>query len=150
MAVISIAEYKGDLVTLPSGAVVDMADVDVAVCRSAEDAQELITALSEKILSIEFHIDCFNDGFHPDGEPHSDERPKLPMWAPRAKKALAWSKLRKSEAQVLLSRFQKERNDRDRVQERRERAFVDVAKAMLPKADFDQMMMAAIAVVSRN
>jgi len=141
---------RSDLVTLPSGAVVDLLHFNARRCRTLDDAYELMSVLAEKILDIEYHIRCHKLGCHPDGEPYSDDRPVPHLWLPRAEKALGWARLQKAEAQQNIQRLaQKERKAMEQ-QTARERAFIDIAKALLPDSKFQELMLAAIAVAAKQ
>ncbi|MEM8972257.1 MAG: hypothetical protein AAGD43_09380 [Pseudomonadota bacterium] len=138
---------KHDVVDLPSGRRVDLNDrFDVSACETEDDAWYLLQAIQEKILDIEFQVECFEEGYHPDGQRFSPNRPPPPMWMPRAKKALGWSRLQKSDAQREFQKIAKaakehEKRSRDL---RIERQFVDVAKQKLSEDLFEQILTAAI------
>lgn len=144
-------DTRTDIIRLPSGVTVDLFDLDPRVCRTADDAWELGQALQEKIIEIDFQIECYGLGYW-NNKPISPENVAPPLWEARAKKALAWAKLNKSDAQ---NRFQKlakaERGESERAK-RSELgdAFIDAARAMLTDDEFAGIMAAAIAIQNRN
>lgn len=134
-----------DVVKLPCGSTIDLEDFDARDIKSLEDAHVAMSILQEKIIEIDYQLECYGLGFHPDGEPFSPNRPPPPLWAPRAKKALAYSKLAKSEVQLRLQGLsRKESEDRKTKRQReREYMFVEVARSRLDGAVFSGIMAAA-------
>ena len=53
---------RTDLVRLPSGVTIDLYDFNVKDCKTPDDAFELLQAIQEKIIDIEFHIECYDLG----------------------------------------------------------------------------------------
>ena len=103
-----------DNLKLPSGAIVDLSDVDFSQCKSSDDCWEILQGLEEKIISIEFQLECVGLGRHPNGSPLTSENPPPDLWEPRANQALKWCKLRKADAQRELGKFGKrEKQDQE-------------------------------------
>jgi hypothetical protein len=129
-----------DFVVLPSGAKVDLKNVNVRACRTQEDAFELMQCLQEKMISIDYQLECYSLGYWPDGRQiKQDDKPE-PLWLPRAKQAMAYAKMHKADAQNRLQRIAKAEN-LERYQ-RRERVFMDIAADILDEGTFSQIMKA--------
>lgn len=129
-----------DLVLVPSGKEVDLGDIDVGSLETSDDCWEVLQALEEKIIDIDFQIAAHDIGRFPDGKPYgsSGEVRADPLWLPKAKKALAWSRLRKADVQRrlgVIARHEKaaERNTVDR-------AFVNAAKLVLDDDLFGRLL----------
>jgi hypothetical protein len=133
-----------DIVELPSGVEIDLHNFDVGECKTSEDAFELLQAIQEKIIEIEYHIDLFEAaGCRPNGTPYSTgDRIDL-TWMPRAKKALAWAKVQKADAQMRMQSIAK----KEKADERRSIgiAFMDQARLSLADDVFDAILKKAVA-----
>lgn len=135
---------SSDIVELPSGVEIDLHNFDAQECKTQEDAFELLQAIQEKIIQIEYHIDLFEAaGCKPNGMPYTTgDRVDL-TWMPRAKKALAWAKLQKADAQMRLQSISKQ----EKAEERRfiAIAFMDQARLSLADDVFDAVLKKAVA-----
>ena len=143
-------EKRSDIHTLPSGSRVDLLNFDAGAMRTLEDGHEALAILERKIIEIEFQIACHKQGYHTDGAPFTPERPPDAIWMPRASKALGWARLQKSRVTQRLASLARIGSDRVAQQTARERAFIDIAKTILPADQFQQIMLAAIAVAAKG
>lgn len=132
---------RSEHVLLPSGAVVDLFDFDLSVCRTAEDLHEVMLVCEEKIIEIEYQIDLFKVGYHAPNFPVNKDTHD-PTWRARANKALAYAKMQKSEVQLILSRKNTEDRHRRATQQNQTVAelFLKLAKAWMPKNKFDELI----------
>lgn len=135
-----VSARRCDVVTLPSGAQVNLLNFNAKACQSIEDAQCIMSVLEEKMIDIEYQLGCHEEGFHPDGAPFSLDRPPPVLWRPRANKAMRWTKLQKAEVQNLMSRITAKDRQSDRL--RFLEAFVETAKLALPKDEFERILIA--------
>lgn len=127
-----------DIVVLESGLELDLLNIDFSKCRTVDELNELDIILQEKVIEIDFQIECYNQGYHPDGTAFSPERPPPILWEPRAKKAMAWTKLQKQEINLLRQRLAK---NKDKVDFRVvSEVFVDLCHLVMPKDQFDDIM----------
>lgn len=136
---------KSEFVDFEGGSTVDLCDFVVTDLKNAEDCQEAMVVLMEKIANIEYQIELYDAGFHSDGEPFSPERKPSPVWRARANKALKLTKMHRQEAQNragYLSRkigLQLEEARRREV----EAMFVEVARGKLPRNEFAAILVTA-------
>jgi hypothetical protein len=136
---------KTDFVDFGGGSTVDLCDFVVTNLKSAEDCQEAMVALMEKIISIEYQIELYDAGFHSDGEPFSPERRPNPTWRARANKALKLTKMHRQETQNragLLAREQAAYTEREQRREF-ESIFLEVVRAKLPRHEYAALALAA-------
>lgn len=124
-----------ELVTLPSGTIVDLVRPNIPSLKTVDDVTELKYMLSEKIIDIELQLDLHESGLKPEAPPD---------WAPRARASLKWTKLYRDECQTRQGRL----NDRQR-QERHaalDRCAVEIVKALISQDHFDAIVSAAKAL----
>lgn len=144
-------ERPQDTAKMPSGAVIDMNDIDFALLKTADDCFELGQLLQERIIAIEYQLECHAAGFHSDGRPFSPDAPPQALWAARAKKALSFAKMQKADAAHRSQQIARdERIERLERQGKVERAFVDLAKVALPEKKFDELMKRALEQAGRG
>ncbi len=103
---------KTDYVKLPSGKEVNLYDLDLDVCKTPDDAWEVQQELQAKIIEIEYQLECYSLGYGPQGEPLSPKDPPPVLWSARAKKALAWAKLQKSDANRRFQHLAKQEKEK--------------------------------------
>lgn len=123
---------------LPSGAVVNLINLDTSLCRDGYDCDDLVLAIKEKIVDLEYQIECVDLGLHPDGVPFTAERPLDRHWLARLKKALAWSKLQLADASMRKQHLSRGRKDDKSVTI--QHLFVSTAKLILEPQVFEQIM----------
>jgi len=144
-------ERPQDTAKMPSGAVIDMNDIDFALLKTADDCFELGQLLQERIIAIEYQLECHAAGFHSDGRPFSPDAPPQALWAARAKKALSFAKMQKADAAHRSQQIAKiERGDRQERQSKVERAFMDIAKTTLPEKKFQDILDRALLQSERD
>jgi len=144
-------ERPQDTAKMPSGAVIDMNDIDFALLKTADDCFELGQLLQERIIAIEYQLECHAAGFHSDGRPFSPDAPPQALWAARAKKALSFAKMQKADAAHRSQQIVKnERGDRQERQSKVERAFMDIAKTTLPEKKFQDILDRALLQSERD
>lgn len=137
-----------DGVDLPSGGRVDFRNFITQDIVTEDDGNAVLAALSEKIVEITYQVEAHERGYHPDGEPHTDARPALPLWLPRAHKALGWAKHHKMITQKRIETIRAGEKRKVSDQAAMERAFVEAARSVLPESEFDRIISAAVAIVN--
>lgn len=137
-----------DGVDLPSGGRIDFRNFITQDIVTEDDGNAVLAALSEKIVEITYQVAAHERGYHPDGEPHTEARPALPLWLPRAHKALGWAKHHKMITQKRIEAIRAREKRTIEEQVAMERAFVEAARSVLPTRDFDRILSAAVAKVT--
>ena len=90
-------QRPADIVKLPSGATIDMNDIDIDALKTADDCHEVGQMLQERIIAIEYQLECHSLGYHSDGRQFTPDSPPQPLWAARARKALSYAKMTKAD-----------------------------------------------------
>lgn len=129
---------REDFYRLPSGAVVNLLDLDVALCADDTDCDDLTLAIKEKLIDLEYQLDCIEQGIHPSGEPITPLRPIDKVWLARLKKAINWSKLQVAEISMRKQAMARQRNTKRRAS--LEGLFVDTARLQLDKETFHKIL----------
>jgi hypothetical protein len=152
MAVSEAYDQETDYLDLPSGGRVDLFNLNADAIRTQEDAHWLMQILQERILDIEYQLECYMLGCWPNGRPITPiDKPDI-LWQVRAKKALGWAKLHKSTAQQRLQYIASSENKKEQQarQSRKERLFVDCAKGILDRETFERIMTLANSLEDRG
>lgn len=129
---------REDLYTLPSGATVNLLDLDVRLCRDDTDCDDLTLTIKEKLIDLEYQLDCIEQGIHPSGVPITPLAPVDRAWLARLKKAISWSKLQVAEISMRKQAMARERNAARQVSI--ESLFVDTARLQLDRETFTRIM----------
>lgn len=125
---------KTDRHEMPSGVIIDLNNFNASALRTTDDCDEAEALIAAKMIEIEFQLACRDAGFHADGRKITDADPLPPLWAPRATRAMAWTKMQKAEVNQRRQKINRAANEAR--QTSTERRFIEVAREVLPADQF--------------